>query len=120
MPGHLTDVPSSDQQHRQAVVQRQARFLPAVKDLAGEGFPLTGGRLDYLAGRPIAALVYARRQHIINLMVWPAPREPDRSPTVAMRQGYHLLHWARGGMIYWAVSDLNEDELKEFVRLVER
>ena len=65
-------------------------------------------------------LVYERRRHIINLMVWRSPREPDRSLTAAMRQGYHLLHWAQGGMIYWAVSDLNEGEMKEFVRLVAR
>ena len=120
MPGHLTDVPSSDQHTVKPWFNGKLDFSPPVKDLTGEGYPLTGGRLDYLGGRPIAALVYMRRQHIINLMVWPAPREPDRSPTAAMRQGYHLLHWAQGGMIYWAVSDLNEDEMKEFVGLVGR
>ena len=120
MPGHLTDVPSSDQHTVKPWFNGRLDFSPPVKDLAGEGFPLTGGRLDYLGGRPIAALVYKRRQHIINLMVWPASSEADRSPTAAIRQGYHLLHLAHGGMIYWAVSDLNEDEMKEFVGLVVR
>ena len=91
-----------------------------MKDLAGDGYPLTGGRLDYVAGRPIAALVYERRRHIINLMIWPAPRDAARSPTAETRQGYHLLRWTRTGMTYWAVSDLNEDELKEFVGLIDR
>jgi anti-sigma factor RsiW len=120
MPGHLTDVPSSDQHTVKPWFNGRLDFSPPVKDLAGEGFPLAGGRLDYLGGRPIAALVYERRQHLINLMVWPAPRETDRSPTAAMRQGYHLLHWTQRGMNYWAVSDLNEDEMKEFIRLVMR
>ncbi len=115
---HLTDVLTSDQHTVKPWFNGRLDFSPPVKDLAGDGFPLTGGRLDYLGGRPIAALVYGRRQHIINLMVWPAPRETDRPLTVATRQGYHLLHWTQGGMNYWAVSDLNEDELKQFVRLV--
>jgi len=120
MASHLTDVPSTDQHTVKPWFNGRLDFSPPVKDLAGEGFALVGGRLDYLAGRPVAALVYQRRLHVINLMIWPAPGEPDRSPTVALHQGYHVLHWTQGGMSYWAVSDLNENEMKEFVGLVQR
>jgi anti-sigma factor RsiW len=120
MASHLTDVPSSDQHTVKPWFNGRLDFSPPVKDLAGEGFALVGGRLDYLAGRPVAALVYQRRLHVINLMVWPASGEPDRSLTAAPHQGYHVLHWTLGGMSYWAVSDLNENEMKEFVRLVQR
>jgi len=120
MANHLTDVPSSDQHTVKPWFNGRLDFSPPVKDLAGEGFALMGGRLDYLAGRSVAALVYQRRLHVINLMIWPAPGEPDRPLTVGTRQGYHLLHWTRDGMSYWAVSDLNEDEMKQFVGLVQR
>ena len=120
MASHLTDVPSSDQHTVKPWFNGRLDFSPPVKDLAGEGFALVGGRLDYLAGRPVAALVYQRRLQVINLMVWPAPGEPDRQLTVAPQQGYHILHWTQGGMTYWAVSDLNENEMNEFVRLVQR
>jgi anti-sigma factor RsiW len=118
MADHLTDVPSSDQHTVKPWFNGRLDFSPPVKDLTGEGFPLVGGRLDYLAGRPVAALVYQRRLHVINLMVWPAPGEPDRSLAAATHQGYRVLHWTQGGMSYWAVSDLNEKEMKEFIKLV--
>lgn len=120
MANHLTDVPSSDQHTVKPWFNGRLDFSPPVKDLAGEGFALVGGRLEYLAGRPVAALVYQRRLHVINLMIWPAPGESDRPLTLVTRQGYHLLHWTQGGMSYWAVSDLNENEMKQFVSLVQR
>jgi anti-sigma factor RsiW len=85
--------------------------------LSKEGFPLVGGRLDYLGDRPVAALVYQRRKHFINLFIWPATKGSGQQ--VVMRQGYNLLHWTQTGMTYWAVSDLNSTELQEFVRLVQ-
>ena len=85
-----------------------------VKDLAGQGFPLTGGRLEYAGGQPVAALVYMRQKHVINLFVWPTGA-PDAAPKlVAQRQGYNLAHWTGGKMECWAVSDLNGPELVEF------
>lgn len=120
MASHLTDVPSSDQHTVKPWFNGRLDFSPPVKDLAAEGFALVGGRLDYLAGRPVAALVYQRRLHVINLMVWPAPGQADRHLTAAPQQGYHILHWTQGGMSYWVVSDLNENEMKEFVTLLQR
>ncbi len=86
-----------------------------LSGLAAQEFPLIGGRLDYLGGRTVAALVFQRNKHIINLFVWPA-KEPDSKPRpVKPSQGYHLIHWTNGGMIFWVVSELNEKELMEFV-----
>ena len=84
-----------------------------------EGFPLIGGRLDYLENRPVAALVYQRRKHFINLFIWPSSPGDEAGPKKATRQGFHILQWTRSGMTFWAVSDLNEEELQEFVRLIQ-
>jgi len=87
-------------------------------DLTDQGFPLVGGRLDYINDRPVAAVVYRRQQHFINLLIWPSAHGSEKAKTEpAPRQGYHLLRWTTSGMTYWAVSDLNERELKEFVQL---
>jgi len=116
MGSHLLDVASTDQHTVKPWFNGKLDFSPRVRDLAGDGFPLTGGRLDYLGGRSVAALVFQRGKHIINLFVWPA-KEPDSKPTLfTPGQGYHLIHWSDAEMTFWAVSDLNEKELMEFVQ----
>ena len=114
---HRFDVQSSNRHVVKPWFAGKVDFAPEVPDLSAHEFTLLGGRLDYLDGRPVAALVYQRRQHVVNLFLWPAPG-PDEPPRPATRQGYHLVRWAQGGMTWWAVSDLNEQELQAFVELV--
>src|SRR6266568_4451005 len=114
MANHLTDVASSDQHTVKPWLDAKLDFAPPVVDLAGEGFPLVGGRLDYLDNRTVAALVYQRRKHFINLFVWPGEAGATR-PTMAMsHQGYQLLHWVNSDFNYWAVSDVNANDLQTF------
>ncbi len=117
--GHLVDVESSDQHTVKPWFEGKLDFAPSVPDLTEQGFVLVGGRLDYLDDRPAAALVYRRRKHVINLFIWRSDNGADAPTRVVNRQGFHLLGWTRGGLTYWAVSDLNERELNEFVRLVQ-
>ena len=93
-------------------------FAPPVKDLTAEGFPLIGGRLDFIDNRRIAALVYKRRLHVINVFLWPADAEGRTPPSASMLQGYNTVTWTVGGMTYWAVSDLNAKELAELQGLL--
>jgi len=119
MADHLTDVSSSDQHTVKPWFNGRLDFSPPVKDMTDHGFPLIGGRLDYLNNRPVAALVYRRQQHFINLFIWPSTSGPDVEKRAMTGQGYHLIHWTTAGMNYWAVSDLNEGELQEFVRILQ-
>jgi anti-sigma factor RsiW len=115
---HLTDVLSSNQHTVKPWFDGRLNFTPPVKDLGPEGFPLVGGRLDYLDNRPVAALVYRRRQHIINLFIAPAEHAGDARPTGQVRAGYNIVHWMKSGMTYWAVSSLSAAELAKFAQLV--
>jgi anti-sigma factor RsiW len=123
MGPHLADVASTDQHTVKPWFAGKLDFSPPVVDLAGDGIPLTGGRLDYLAGHPVAALVYRAGPHVINLFIWPEQdaktptASPPTPPQALTRRGYNLVHWRQDGMQAWAVSDLNGAELQAFAAL---
>lgn len=114
LSSHLVDVVSSDRHTVKPWFGDKLDFSPDVKDLADQGFPLSGGRVDYLDGRPVAALVFRRAQHVITLFTWPSGL--SRTDEVSQR-GFHVVAWTKDGMAYWAVSDLNVSELKRFASL---
>ena len=120
MANHLTDVTSTDQHTVKPWFHGKLDFAPPVDDFAAEGFPLIGGRLDYLSGRPVAALVYQRRQHPINLFVWTTEGKYPEKPTLQARQGYNIFLWTRDGMTYCAISDLAADEMQTFAGLLQK
>jgi anti-sigma factor RsiW len=118
LAAHLVDVGSSDQHTVKPWFDGKIDFAPEVRDLSANGFPLVGGRLDYLNGKTVAALVYQRNKHPINLFITPESTSRSTSPTVIARRGYNVFSWTNGGMKYSAVSDLNQAELREFTELV--
>ena len=118
MPEHLTDVRSNDQHNVKPWFNGRLDFSPTVPRLDEQGFPLLGGRLDYVHGRPVAVVVYGRRQHVINVFSWPASDDGAAASEPRPRNGYNLEHWRDGAVEYWAVSDLNAAELRTFVGLL--
>jgi anti-sigma factor RsiW len=114
---HLSDVASTDQHTVKPWFNGKLDFSPPVVDLAAQGFPLVGGRLDYLDGHPVAVLIYRRNRHPINLYIWPTANK-DGMPQREDSRGYHLVHWSRDGMNYWAISDVAENELENFAEIV--
>lgn len=119
MVGHLQDVASSDHHTVKPWFTGKLDFSPPVTDLSAQSFPLTGGRLDYIDQRNVAALAYRHGAHTINLFIWPDASTKKAAPRLEARRGYNLVHWADGAMTYWAVSDLNADELRNFAHLLQ-
>jgi anti-sigma factor RsiW len=118
-PGHLTDVQSTNEHNVKPWFNGRVNLSPKVPPLDSAGFPLVGGRLDYLDGHAVAAVVYARRQHLINVDSWPEPG-PNEELDSTSAQGYHLIHWRSDNVEYWVVSDLESGELSQFVSLYRR
>lgn len=118
-PSHLFDVPSSDQHTVKPWFNGKLDFSPPVEDFASQGFPLEGGRLDYLNKRPVAALVYGRRAHHINVFIWPAGSGTTDSSGGQSLEGYNVVHGSTGTFTYWIVSDANVADLRELARLIQ-
>lgn len=116
MLDHLMDVPSTDQHTVKPWFEGKLDFSPPVVDLGPQGFTLVGGRLDYVGGRPIAAIVYKRRQHVVNLFVY--PESGAVAGETIVKQGFNIVRWNKSGMAFWAVSDLNSTELQQFADLL--
>jgi len=112
--GHLTDVISTDQHTVKPWFNGRLDVAPPVVDLTAQGFTLIGGRLDYVDARPIGAIIYRRRAHVINLFVARTASTEPRATKMQTFQGFNVRSWSEGGLNYWAVSDLAADELAEF------
>jgi anti-sigma factor RsiW len=110
----LIDVASSDQHTVKPWLSARLPYSPPVADLSSEGFRLAGARIDYVGGKQVAVLVYQRRQHVIDVYVWPG----DGDSGAFARDGFNVEHFARAGMRYALVSDLNRNELRDFARLL--
>jgi anti-sigma factor RsiW len=116
---HLVDVPSSDQHTVKPWFNGKLDYSPPVRDFKNEGFALVGGRVDYLNDRRVAALVYERRKHVINVFVWPTTRKAQATKLETLN-GYNVVRWADAGMAFWVISDLNAKELQQFAALLRR
>jgi anti-sigma factor RsiW len=112
--GHLTDVLSTDQHTVKPWFNGKLDVAPPVLDLTAQGFTLIGGRLDYVDARPVGAIVYRRRLHVINLFVAQTANTETRAARTETFQGFNIRSWNEGGLNFWAVSDLAADELAEF------
>jgi len=118
MPGHLTDVASNDQHNVKPWFNGRVNMSPDVPRLDSLGYPLVGGRVDYIEGRNVASVVYTRRQHVINVFSWPASGADDLSQSASTTNGYNLIRARHNGVEIWIVSDLNRRELEAFSRLL--
>ncbi|HZZ90629.1 MAG TPA: anti-sigma factor [Caulobacteraceae bacterium] len=109
---HLVDVMTSDRHTVKPWFNGKVDFAPPVVDLASQGYPLVGGRLDRIDGRRVAALVFRRRAHVINLFIWPGDTPPQAQ--LRRKDGYSLVRWGAGGLVFWAVSDVDSPDLLGF------
>lgn len=116
--GHLMDVATSDQHTVKPWFNGRVDVAPPVIDLTAESFTLLGGRLDYIGSEPVAAVVYQRRKHVINLFVAQHLGERHSRTVTESIQGYNVRHWSQDGLDFWVVSDLASDELDEFVQKI--
>ena len=119
-PGRLIDVPSSDRHTEKPWFIGKVDLAPPVTDFAEAGFPLAGGRLDHLAGRSAAALVYRHGAHVVNVFITSAPKAPESAPEIAMRRGYALAHWRQGGLAFEAVGDISAEDMNTLVGLIRK
>ena len=118
MTNHLTDIEHSNQHVVKPWFNGRIDFAPSVSDFSEQGFPLAGGRVDYVDHRAVAVLVYHRALHPIQLFTWPTKSTSNTAMKQFTRNGYQLFHWSQRGMTYWVISDLNARELKDFAELV--
>ena len=118
MAAHLMDVASTDQHTVKPWFNGRLDFSPPVTDFAKDGFPLVGGRLDYIDGRPVAALVYQHAKHVINVFMWPASGDATSAERIETEHGYNVEQLTVAGMNCWMVSDLNQQELDKFAELI--
>ncbi len=116
LPNHLTDVVTSDRHTVKPWLSSRVDVSPPVRDLADEGFPLIGGRVDYVDGHQVGCVVYRHDRHIINLLAWSSPGMADQELRTLSRQGFNLVTWRKDGVTFWAVSDLEAGELRNFAR----
>ncbi|HRD87925.1 MAG: anti-sigma factor [Candidatus Accumulibacter phosphatis] len=114
LTNHLAEIASSDRHTVKPWLSSKLDFSPPVTDLTTAGFPLVGARLDYLDNRPVAALVYRHRQHVIDLFIWPDTQASAAAMQASSKQGFNLLHWTHAGMTFWAISDLNPAAIRTF------
>ena len=120
MVDHLVDVATSDQHTVKPWFNGKVDFAPPVTDFTANGFPLIGGRLDYIAGQAVAVLVYKRRQHTVNVFIWPSKTDETEGMRSATSDGYHLLHWVQSGLTFWEVSDVNGGDLESLAHLFQQ
>ncbi len=113
-PGHLTDVASNNSHNVKPWFNGRVDFSPSAPQVDSVEFPLLGGRVDYVGGRPVAVVVYGRRKHVINAYSWPQPGPDSRSLTRDHVRGFNIVHWTRDGLATWVVSDVSEADLLAF------